>query len=438
MEGVPNEERSTLDSKWFEKYSECSISVYEMLDGESEHRKQEKTSFLKGEKQNPELDYPKLADFNFKVFESKLLELKQDILNEEHNQVVREIYRTKINETLAKLRMLIMTKEGQDRKFARYSKFVYGTPTKENTEEMSALIKKNIQAGNEYMADDLLSILAQVGVGEQIDDLDVSSQRVYTGRVESVDEVAESFEEALSDIDADDWSVVKLENESITNFRVSQKDKEVSIPSSASGMFKKSIMALIQHEIYGHVQRRVEGERSRLQLFGLGLDRVEKGEEGVATYLEQQVRGATQYSHPQRYLAIALATGDIDGQPKDFREIFELMKQYYLATLAPTGDLNVHAEDKAWTLAVRVFRGTSGSTPGAVFTKDMNYFVGNKETWALVNNQEGVVEYFKCGKFDMANTQHVGWLTELGILDEELQKLINKIELGNEELSISD
>lgn len=63
---------------------------------------------------------------------------------------------------------------------------------------------------------------------------------------------------------------------------------------------------------------------------------------------------------------------------------------------------------------------------GAVFTKDLNYFVGNKETWQLVNTDEGVTKYFSIGKFDAYNPRHVGWLSRLGTTDEELGAILKE------------
>lgn len=53
----------------------------------------------------------------------------------------------------------------------------------------------------------------------------------------------------------------------------------------------------------------------------------------------------------------------------------------------------------------------------------MAYFVGNKETWVLVNTDEKVVQYFTKGKFDTANSRYTAWLSELGITDEDLNRI---------------
>lgn len=431
MEKAPQSEKQ-LDAAWFDRLAELSVESYLLLDGDAGARQVEKEKFLSGATENPELDYPKLNEFDFVAHEKSLLALKQDIQEQEPNDIVRVIYLTKINENLAELRMLQSTRNGDDRRFHRYSTFVYGKPDIENTRVMSDIVQEKVSRGITEIKQTAAQALRPV-LEAQVAEISARGEALITvedsaDRIQSIDEVVAAFEAALIKVEATDgWRVVVNPDNGITNFRVSQKNKEVHIPAGkVVGMLTQEMAAFVQHEIYGHVQRRVQGERSKLKLLSIGLDRVEKGEEGVATFYEQQVKGADTYSHPERYFAIALAQGDIDGIKRDFRQTFEVLKNYYIAVLksskqGPT--LEEKASDWAWRLAVRVFRGTTGKTPGAVFTKDLNYFVGNKETWALVNTSADVVTYFSIGKFDAANPRHVGWLTELGITDEMLTQI---------------
>lgn len=164
--------------------------------------------------------------------------------------------------------------------------------------------------------------------------------------------------------------------------------------------------------------RRHNGERSKLKLLGVGLDRYVKGEEGVATYAEQQVTGATEFAGISKYFSIAVAKG-FDGKPRNFRQTFEIIRDYNIATLKNGESLVSRAETAAWNECVRIFRGTSGHTPGAVFTKDLAY-LGNRDIWQLVSTNSEVVLTFSIGKFDSTNPLHVAALTQLGILDEDL------------------
>lgn len=422
--------REALDERWHARLMSLSVSAFEMLDGTAEVRLEEKRKFLSGEIESPQLDYPQLEHFDFTGTEESLLALKAEVLSEEKNDVVREIYRVKINEVIAEVRMLAAARLGNDKAFNRYSEFVYGKPDALNTAEAAkylhdTVVKKGetAQKGNDSLME-ILETFSQVQPTVEIHEPGVTLK----GRVSGIGEVVEAFETALATINADGWKVVVTSDASITNFRVSQDRKEITVPEvSASNMLKKRLAAFIEHEVMTHVLRRVNGDETCLLLLGQGgLDRVEKGEEGPAMLREQKISGAEAPAHPLRYFAIAFASGLVDGQKKNFKETFQVLKEYYLATLKPGEDIEERAANSAWTLAVRVFRGTTGKTPGAVFTKDMAYFLGNKETWALVNADEEVVYYFNVGKFDAANERHIGYTISLGVTDEKLLDIHNK------------
>ncbi len=434
IEKLSNQEQ-VLDTEWYDRFQELSVEAFSMLDGDASVRSAEKEKFLHSETGNPSLGYPKLENVDFLSQENELLQLKAEVLQNESNETVKEIYRTKINETIAELRMLQAARDGKDAHFTRYSSFVYGYPTRENTTLMSEIIQEKVARGKtdekKAAATNIRPILETLvpHIPERKDPLVLAEK--LDQRVESVEEVVLAFEAALQEVGAiDGWSVVANVGSGITNFRVSQKEKSVYVPADkVVGMQRQNIQAFIQHEVFGHVKRRVNGENSILKLLATGLDRVEKGEEGVATVNEQLVTGADTFSHPERYFAIALARGDVDGIKRDFRQTFDVLKEYYITVLQgkKTGlTLNERASDWAWGLCVRAFRGTTGNTPGAVFTKDLNYFVGNKETWALINTDESVTEYFTVGKFDAYNERHVGWMFALGITDEKFANVLQE------------
>ncbi len=141
----PVERNKPLDDKWYERFENVgSFSDYSYLNGEKNFRENQKNKFISGEIENPSLDYPDLETFNFDERESALLQLKNEIIKEEKNEVVGQIYRWKINEKLAELRMLKKAKIGDDRNFARYSKFIYGQPEKEIHEYTLSQLKNTV------------------------------------------------------------------------------------------------------------------------------------------------------------------------------------------------------------------------------------------------------------------------------------------------------
>ena len=184
------------------------------------------------------------------------------------------------------------------------------------------------------------------------------------------------------------------------------------------------LKALIEHEIGTHVARREKGERTKLKLLGLGLDRYLKGEEGIATYQEQKIEGANDFSGFDGHFAISLASG-IDGKKRNFREVFDILKNYYFikSKKQTTEGAWESAENSAWSRCIRTFRGTSCQTPGACFTRDIAYREGNIGVWNVIKNNPEEIKRFSVGKYDPGNPRHIWILEQLNITDEDLNKL---------------
>ena len=431
---TPHESQEKLDSRWFKRFEEVTFEDYEKLTGGKEYREQAKVKFLTKEVQNPTLDYPQLADFDINERESALLSLKTDVLELEQNEAVKKIYRTKINESLATLRMLRATKEGDDRKFSRYADFIYGKPEADDVsyvvKHVKELALKHSQSEN---TDKQQAALKFGEIFERIPTEDTSGidksilpkGQDIPGTLESADDAVAAFETALQEIGATDWTVVIDSEMGISNFSVSQEHKVVRVPSEekllARNISNKKLQGLIEHEIKTHVARRSNGERSRLQLLGLGLDRYLKAEEGIATYAEQQVTGAKEFAGIPRLLSIAFAKG-LTGEKLDFNKTHELMTDYRLLSSAKRDVSREEAAATAYDDCVRIFRGSTCSTPGAVYPKDMAYF-SNRAIWTLVSNDSEAVQSFSIGKYDPNNSEHIALLTQLGILDSDLEQL---------------
>lgn len=435
MEDIHSPEK--LDSRWYKRFEDIAFEDYEKLSGSKDVREVEKSKFLAHEVENPSLDYPELQSFDLDDREEALLSLKDDVLELEQNEAVKKIYRTKINESLATLRMLRATKNGDDRKFSRYADFIYGRPEANDVGyvvgHVQDLIAQNIDSNNQdkqQAAERLQGIFSSLSItaGAGADKSILPDSEVIPGVVESVDEVIEAFEAALAEIDVTDWKVMVDSETGVSNFSVSQEHKTVRIPAEEKllerRITKKKLQGLIAHEIKTHVARRSNGERSKLQLLGLGLARSVGAEEGIATYEEQQVTGAKEFAGVPRFLSIALAKG-LGGTKLDFRQTHEIMSDYRLLS-SPKKDVTPeHAATVAYNDCVRIFRGTTCHTPGAVYPKDMSYFE-NRAIWTLVSGNSDVVVNFKVGKFNPNDNEQVALLTQLGILDGDLDKLENR------------
>lgn len=450
-ESGPIRDASALDETWYARLEQYgAFQGYEYLDGDKSYRDEQKQAFLTGEIANPVLDYPKINLVRLAEDEEALLILKRDLLLGEANEVVKQAYRWKLNMKIAELRMLRAVALDDMNRFKRYSEFIYGKPSREvfagtveglrrdATEALASESPDLIQA-----AHGLLELLPADLPDGKIEALP-SQETVERVRTETLremqnllpaeghesrkylaEEIKTVFEGVLQSMNAEGWSVV-VDTGSKSGISVDQEKKAVKIPESRSLSFQK-LRTLIAHELGTHVARRLNGERSKLRLLGLGLDRYEQGEEGVATMREQVLEGEIEdFTGLEGHLAIALASG-LDGSPRDFREVYTVMERHFyfkaLKAGKPPDQARTSAQTNAWNRTVRTFRGTDCKTKGVCFTKDIIYREGNIGVWNLVKTETEELERFSIGKYDPTNERHIWILNQLGLSDEDLSGL---------------
>lgn len=440
----------SLDENWYSRFEPIgSFQIQEYLDGNKQYRNEQKSKFINGEIDNPILDYPKIDREELISNEKKLLKLKKDILDEEPNKTVKQLYRWRINEKIAELRILKATATRDDKKFKKYSEFVYGKPSLEifacTIQSLKQIIEKDIASGNyrvqkaaEELDKLLPSGLSKVSINELPSEDSFNYARKETlnelGTLLNIESTAERekynaeeirnvFQKALEILQAKGWQVT-IDASSKTSISVDQKTKAVKIPESRRLAFNK-LQKLIAHEIGTHVVRRIKGEKSRLHLLGLGLDRYEKGEEGVATMREQVLGGKIDdFSGLTGHLAISLAYG-LDGKPRNFCEVYKILEKYFYLRKIKQGkkaqEALASAQTSAWNKTVRTFRGTKHNTPGVCLTKDIVYREGNIGVWDVVRKNSDELFRFSVGKYDPANSRHIWILNQLGISDKDLE-----------------
>lgn len=191
------------------------------------------------------------------------------------------------------------------------------------------------------------------------------------------------------------------------------KRKKVLIPAEGFALPYQRVRCLQVHEIGRHAVGHVHGERSQLALLADHLDRHSPGEEGTATAFEQVLQDYDEfeYAHPDRELAVALARG-LDGRKRDFRSTYTILRDLKILQGLEKGQAFAKArragENNAFTLCVRVFRGTDNRTRGVCFNKDIAYLEGNIAFWRqLQAAPEETLQYMLEGSFNIANPRHL-------------------------------
>ena len=438
-----------LDQHWYERFERWgSFESFDYLSGDKAYRAEQKEAFLSGKVRNPNLDYPNLDLSGLEERERALLGLKQEILAEEKDTVVKQVYRWRLNEKIAEVRMLKTAASGDSRRFKRYSEFVFGKPSLPifayTVNRLRVLAEKYLHDENDQInqvASSLIKLLpnnlraneialpsqenltkAQEGTLEEFGDLLAlvpKQNEIFTS--EGIKNV---FQQGLLALKATGWLAVL--DASKTAIGVVQEVKKIKIPESRK-MFYSRLCRLLVHEAGTHVKRRLAGERTKLRLLGLGLDRYEGGEEGIAMMREQAIGGKlADFAGFDGHLAIGLAVG-LDDRPRDFREVFEIMGAYFLFDeLVGGAEVEMARKaslKKAWNRCVRTFRGTDCQTRGACFTKDIAYREGNIGVWEVIANNPDEMMRFSVGKYDPSNCRHLLVLEQLGITNRELDSL---------------
>jgi hypothetical protein len=414
-----------LDAEWFSRFSELEyLSDTEWMQQFTRLAAQERVRFFNDEIENPRFrcDY---KDQTQHLLEA-LMRLRDDVASREENPFVKQCYLEKIDKQLIRTGMYHDASVGDDASFYRKSTRLYGKPKKRYFAYIAQRMKERIAAHRTLPAGvrkRLEQTFSKIDTARAITSADVLPTPVHD--VEAIDApaVANIFSATLARYEIEGWQVVIDETATRRRFSVNGQKRLIYIPTSsvllerAHPMTRTRAHALAEHEIGVHVRRAHLGYQQPLRLLSIGLSGYLVGEEGLAGYVQQQVEGAEEFYGFDRYLAASLAIG-MDGTPRDFRSLFVAMRDYYLLML-PAGDTqNIRANDAAWEVCTRLYRGTTGEGTGCIFTRDISYFEGNVQLWDLVAQKPHAFEEFFIGKYNPCNAAHVEALQALGILSQ--------------------
>lgn len=423
-----------LDEKWYPLIIEAGLfEDYTYLEGEKEYRRQEQDKFLSGTVDNPTLDYPLLKTFDFEGRERKLENLHTQICKDEKNSLVKLAYRKRIREKLNEISLLRAAYNGEDENVTSYSHLIYGDINPEVYQY--ALWETNTLASNTGNIYGNPVLDASIRLKRLCSDASIDAASFPTpmsvGMPPPVDDTNEPEHDAAEillrvnealhqhNLHKAGWRSVIDDRAVSINAR--QEDRTIRIPRNRK-VKETQLQGLIQHEVYYHAGSRERGEQSKLKLLGFGLHHYLRGEEGVAVWAEQQIRGGNSFGEIDRYLAIALALG-IDRKPRDFRLIFNILRDFHLVQLTqeenrePDAKMIEETERKAWLRCVRTFRGTTCKKPGQVFMKDKVYVEGNLRVWKVAVEKPHEIRRFPVGKYNPADETHINILDNLYTLE---------------------
>jgi hypothetical protein len=419
-----------LDEDLFEEFSRLYLDDYEYLAPSAVSKEKNKEEFLKGKIENPSFNYYKLLSFDFKKKENGFRALREKT-SKHKSAIVKKAYIDRVDEMLQQIKMLEAARNKNDLEFTKYSEQIYGRPSLEIFAFDLSLLEKTISIA--FSSKNPLRIKSAHILQKTFPNLAFNESIEKDFRLlpppiddpgEPLDssEIKNLFEKTAEDLGIKNWQIVTDNTAEKINLSANQEEKKIYIPTDDSlrsrgkKITRTGVLALIAHELATHAKRRENGEKSRLKLLGLGLDHFLKGEEGLASYKAQQLEGARDFAGFGSHFSVSCTLG-LDGKMRNFREVFDILKNYFIASINNEGDkiLIEKAENAAWNTCVRCFRGTTCKTPGAVFTKGHIYREGNIEIYRLIESGSKEIKRIMAGKYDPANKKHTTILDELGI-----------------------
>lgn len=448
----PNQLES-LDEHLYEDFKKIgSFAVSKYISPDAQSTETQKKAFLEGQIDHPTFHYPELDPEDLNSREEALLEFKKHLPTEE-DQLLKKVYLWKVNEKIAEIRMIRCALTGEARRFQKYSEYLYGKPSPEafhgHLDQLRQQIteaKKSDKPQLIAAAEALEAILPespahlerpQLPAAELIAKVQEQTRREVSRFIHlpekkekyAAADIIEIFKKAIAELKNQDWQIIE-EPTAKSSLSVDYETMTVRVPPTMEKNLQGVVKGIV-HEIGTHALRFENGERSRLKLLGLGLDRYSVGEEGVAKVRENAYYGEMESYYPSdSHLAISLAYG-LDGKKRNFREVFEFLKvyQYFLAwekdqkNTMTVEQAGARAEDKAWSRCVRTFKGSAGQTPGVCFTHDVIYSKGSIAVWDVLGKNPEELRRISVGKYDPANVRHLWVLERIGISDQDLEEL---------------
>ena len=228
---------------------------------------------------------------------------------------------------------------------------------------------------------------------------------------------------------------VKLRTDSVKTMSVNTDRQWVVVPADKqySALAQKR---LISHEVGVHVREAEVGKQQPLQIIGSGLQGGDVASEGRGLLVEQLVfpnwqdymKSERFYGIANRHLSIGLALG-LDGEPpRDFKQVFAVMRAFIeLRELSKkpenTSAARQRATNKAWALLTqRTLKGVVG--PGAAYLKDKTYAECNREQWQLITDHPEVMPYMYKGVYDLSKPEHIRILKRVGTLPDDVLQTV--------------
>ncbi len=375
------------------------------------------------------------------------------LATEDVDPVLKQAYRWRINEDIAKVKLLQTSSRGDMEAFRRWNRYIYGEP---DEAVYRGALDKVAHDVEELLAKDAIHPAVAEAAQKVLTMLE--GKRGYRELLAPTEEVFRAVREdhlrsggyyalLLSGVDMPQASkigrqtgdpileyVVKnnlqsdyeLSDAEASSWSVVHSTKSVERPTSYNMPRQRFVGLGLGHEIGSHLLEKMNGQRGPVALMADGLDRYEAGNEGRAVIREQVVYETFDEFGKlvrwrdiiRRHIAISYSEGVGEDGPKSNSEVYEFINtidQMYQSVLTPDDPevTMTKAQAKTDSLLLRVLRG------GSAYLKDKVYLEGQVACWLTAAEQGASrISEGDLGKFDINNPRHIALLQSWGLLPD--------------------
>jgi hypothetical protein len=441
---------SFLDETWFDRYQAIVSRVgetYELLLPRTETLEEKLRDFTASDFTMNISLYPDRANVSvLQAAREDLERLRQDVVNTESDELVRDAYSNAITNLEWNAAMIIAATKVDDEEFKKANDALYDHPNEEIFKAVCHWIRhdtettlKTAHADLAKLADAVLQVIPDLYDNHQ---MLIPTEKVFH-TVRQMHRKSNGYYDKLFGIDGmpnipyiddhlgdqicakalqsigSDFVMAPSNN---TIWAVFPSRKQVVRPAGYR-LDRDEFIGIVCHEIGSHVLEQVNGEKQKLKLLALGLAGYEKGNEGRA-FLREQIVYENERTFLKQFaweyivllhLSVSLASG-IHRRPYAFVELYNVLYVLYRfwreRRLPLSTNNELFARSEAWQLAVRVMKGTDGN--GGAYMKDSVYLEGNIRCWQLALHDPSLILLGDQGKFDLTNPTHLRIIHSLG------------------------
>lgn len=231
--------------------------------------------------------------------------------------------------------------------------------------------------------------------------------------VYSVEDMVSAIDIALDKIGGKEigWRADIAKNSS--SLAISAHQRVAEVGERRKALLGSELKAKVLHEVGVHALRSITAEKAGWLSAAYGQDGYLAFEEALATAMEDAYNGRFVDHGVNYYLIAGLAYG-LDGHnPRDFREVYEVM--WRMNALSNTNgenmsdDITSKAKTRAFNNCLRMFRGTRTTDKGVIYSKDLAYFVGQELAWEELDkvHSQADLDLLLAGKLDITREDHL-------------------------------